>query len=272
MSDATRLVPSVDLARRTVAAEACYTLSRLQVLERLAGNPVGVAYRQPEDGVVALMARHLPVPSFNAVVGLRACQERLVEPLVAWYREHGVKGRFEVVPGLSDAAIARELARLGYLQSGFHTSLLCEPGLSVPIPAGIEIEQVTSPALMEEFLDTYVAGWGIPEAGHDQFKRNVRHWPGQPGWRLYLARIGGKAAAVGILYLHEGVGYCADAATDPAFRGRGLQTALLGRRIADASAAGADFVCSGAEYLSTSHRNMERAGMRVQFTRAIWTV
>jgi hypothetical protein len=31
------------------------------------------------------------------------------------------------------------------------------------------------------------------------------------------------------------------------------------------------FVCSGAYYLSDSHRNMERAGMRVQFTRAVWT-
>ena len=35
--------------------------------------------------------------------------------------------------------------------------------------------------------------------------------------------------------------------------------------------AGVDFVCGGAEFLSQSHRNMERAGMRVQFVRALWT-
>jgi len=67
------------------------------------------------------------------------------------------------------------------------------------------------------------------------------------------------------------VGYCADAATDPAFRGRGLQSALLHRRIADASAGGVDFICSGADFLSRSHRNMERAGMRVLFVRGLWT-
>jgi hypothetical protein len=39
----------------------------------------------------------------------------------------------------------------------------------------------------------------------------------------------------------------------------------------DASDARVDFICSGAFYLSDSHRNMERAGMRVQFTRAVWT-
>jgi len=33
---------------------------------------------------------------------------------------------------------------------------------------------------------------------------------------------------------------------------------------------GVDFVCSAAEFLSGSHRNMERAGMRVQFVRAVW--
>ena len=53
---------------------------------------------------------------------------------------------------------------------------------------------------------------------------------------------------------------------------RVCQTALLRRRIADARGAGVDFVCSGTDCAdSTSHRNMERVGMRVQFVRALWT-
>jgi hypothetical protein len=35
--------------------------------------------------------------------------------------------------------------------------------------------------------------------------------------------------------------------------------------------AGAEYVCSGAAFLSTSHRNMVRAGMALQFVRALWT-
>jgi GNAT superfamily N-acetyltransferase len=73
------------------------------------------------------------------------------------------------------------------------------------------------------------------------------------------------------LYVRDGVGYLADASCDPKFRGRGLHAALLARRIADARQAGAGLVCSGAAYLSTSHRNMERTGMRILFNRAIWT-
>ena len=264
-----RLIPSLDLVRRTVRTEAAYTLSRLQVLERLPGNPVGVAYRQLDDGVVAFMARHLPVPSFNCVVGLRAGQEHHVEPLVRWYRDNGVTAQFALVPGLSDAKLGRELARLGYYQSGFHTAVICEPDLALADAGGIVIETVTTAGLLEEFLDVHAAGWQIPDP--QGFKANVRGWLGLPGWSLYLARVDGRPAATGILYVHDRVGYCADAATDPIFRGRGLQTAMLRRRIADAKTAGVDFVCSGAQYLSTSNRNMERVGMRVLFVRSIWT-
>ena len=264
-----KLVPSLDLVRRTVRTEAAYTLSRLQVLERLPGNPVGVAYRRLEDGAVALMARHLPVPSFNSVVGLSEAHAPQLEALVAWYRDAGIGPRFELVPGLCEAEVAAELARLGLFQSSFHASLIGEaavPTLGGDLPA---IERVADAAVLEEFLDAHAAGWQIPDP--HGFKANVRGWLGQPGWSLYLARVDGRPATTGILYVHDRVAYCADAATDPAFRGRGLQTAMLRRRIADAAAAGVDFVCSGAAYLSTSHRNMERVGMRVQFVRAVWT-
>jgi GNAT superfamily N-acetyltransferase len=216
------------------------------------------------------MARHLPVADFNSVVGLRAGHARRVAPLARWYRDRDVKGHFQVVPGLCDESICRALARAGYFQSAFHVSLISEPDLPAPAPAsGIGIEPVTTPALMEDFLDALAAGWGIPEK--EGFKANVRPWLHQPGWLLYLARVDGRAAAAATLYVRDGVGYCADAATDPAFRGRGLQTALLRHRHQAARAAGVDFVCSGAKFLSASHRNMERIGMRIQFIRAIWT-
>jgi ribosomal protein S18 acetylase RimI-like enzyme len=69
----------------------------------------------------------------------------------------------------------------------------------------------------------------------------------------------------------NGFGYLADAATDPAYRRRGLQTALLAHRLRHAAEQGATHVCSGAAFLSSSHRNMVRAGMTLQFVRALWT-
>ncbi len=161
---------------------------------------------------------------------------------------------------------------LRFFQSSHHAALIRGPDPDVAVPDDVAIEAVTSEALMEEFLTAYVSGWGIPEAFADQFKQNVRPWRRQPGWSLYLARVEDRPAAAATLIIRDRVGYFADSTTTPSFRGRGLHAALLRRRLRDASRAGVEFVCSDANFLSTSHRNMERAGMRLLFLRSIWTL
>jgi ribosomal protein S18 acetylase RimI-like enzyme len=269
------MVPSLERVQRTLAADIAYTISRMKVLERIPGNPAGIGYRWVDDTAVALTAY---LPPFCRVVGLRAGHEAQIEPLLAWYRERGVKPAFEMVPGHYDERLGRELARLGFFQSRFHVSLIGEPAHVIGAAAcagdGTAIAQVTDGESLEAYLDAYVAGWGIPKKDHDLFKANVRPWLHQPGWSLYVGRANGKPAAAATLFLHGGAGrtgYLADATTAPAFRGQGFQSALLRRRIRDAAAAGADLVFSGAAPFSASHRNMERAGMRVQFVRSLWT-
>jgi ribosomal protein S18 acetylase RimI-like enzyme len=262
------IVPSLDRVQRTLAVDISYTISRMSVLERLPGNPLGIRYRWVDETAVALMSR---LPSFSRVVGLRAAHESQIEPLVSWYRDHGIKPTFEMVPGHYDANLGRELARLGFFQSGFHVSLIGEPADVACTGDQVAIEWVTDASSMEAYLDAYVAGWGIAEKDQDQFKANVRPWLDQAGWFLYVGRANGQAVAAGTLYLQDGTGYLADAATNPSFRRQGFQSALLRRRIHEARASGADLVFSGATPFSTSHRNMERAGMRVHFVRSLWT-
>jgi ribosomal protein S18 acetylase RimI-like enzyme len=204
------------------------------------------------------------------VVGVRADQRDALAGLADWYRAAGIPLRVEVSAGDHDPALARELARVGLVQSGFHAALICEADRNIGVPPEIDITRVQTPAAMEEFLSAYVGGWGIVQ-GRDQFRSNVRPWLEEPGWALYLARVEGRPAAAAILQVKDGIGYLADASVDPAFRGRGLHQALIRRRIADASRSGVDLICSGADFLSGSHRNMERAGMRLLFLRAIWT-
>jgi ribosomal protein S18 acetylase RimI-like enzyme len=262
-------VPSLDRVDRTLAADVSYTITRMKVLERLPGNPLCINYRWVDETAVALMSSLVP---FCRVVGLRAGHELHIEPLLSWYREHGIRPKFEMIPGHFDAGLGKEMARLNLFQSGFHVSLIGEPArLTCAADDAIVIEQVTTGEAMEDYLDAYVAGWEIPAKDQAQFKVNVRPWLHQAGWSLYLARLNGHPAAAATLYLKDGVGYLADATTSPEFRRRGLQSALLWRRIHDAGAAGADTVFSGTAPFSTSHRNIERAGLRVHFVRSLWT-
>jgi ribosomal protein S18 acetylase RimI-like enzyme len=264
-----RLLPSVRLIERVLAADISYTISRMRVLERIPGNPIGIGYRRIDENAVALVSVFLP--AFRRVIGLRPGHEGEIAPLVAWYRGYGVTPTFEIVPGMYDAALGGELARHGFLPSGFHAALIGAPDRSTQPNPDIDIERVGSEEAMERYLDAYVSGWGVPEKDHAQFKANVRPWRQQPGWSLYLARVDGRPGAAATLYVADRVAYLADATTAPAFRGHGLHAALLRQRIRDASAAGVDFVFSGAEPFGTSHRNMERAGLRLYFHRTKWT-
>jgi hypothetical protein len=193
MSDT--LIPSVDVVRRTLAADISYTVSRMKVLECIPGNPIGIAYHWFDDSAVALMAR---LPPFCRVVGLRPGHTHHIEPLVR-YAEHDIKPTFEIVPGQYDTGLGRELARLGFYQSGFHASLIAEPTADGNADGEVAIEQVATAKAMEDYLDAYVAGWGIPEKDRAQFKSNVRPWLEQTGWSLYLARVNGRPAAAATL-------------------------------------------------------------------------
>jgi len=263
------VAPSLDRVQQTLAVYIAYTISRMKVLERLPGNPVHINIRWVDETAVALMAR---LPSFARVVGLRAGHEPCIEGLVSWYREHGIRPTFEMIPGHHTIGIGRELTRLGFFQSGFHACLMGEPTRSpTNADAPAAIEKVESSSAMEDYLHAYMAGWEIAEKDQAQFKANVRPWLDQAGWSLYVGRLNGQPAAAATLYVKDRIGYLADATTKPEFRRHGFQSAMLRRRISDAAAAGVDIVFSGCTPFSTSHRNMERVGLRVQFMRGLWT-
>ncbi|MFQ5844848.1 MAG: hypothetical protein ACE5JG_07660 [Planctomycetota bacterium] len=76
--------------------------------------------------------------------------------------------------------------------------------------------------------------------------------------------------AIGILYVAGRIGYLANAATLPPFRGRGCHTALLRFRIARAAREGCELVASDTEPYSASQRHMERAGLRLAYQKARW--
>jgi ribosomal protein S18 acetylase RimI-like enzyme len=111
-------------------------------------------------------------------------------------------------------------------------------------------------------------GWGEPEEhgrGH-LYAAAI----GLPGWTHYLAEVDGAPAGAGALCLHDGVALCMVAATDPAFRGRGVQSALIGRRLSEAVAAGCDVAVSETVDDNASPRNFRRAGFRLVTRRQMY--
>jgi hypothetical protein len=75
-----------------------------------------------------------------------------------------------------------------------------------------------------------------------------------------------------VLRTGGGVGLLANSATVPAFRQRGCQTALIRRRLADAAEQGCELVAAQCAFGGASQRNLERAGLRIAYTKAVWRV
>ena len=90
-----------------------------------------------------------------------------------------------------------------------------------------------------------------------------------PGVVLYLATREGRPAGGGSMRVAEGLAQMCGAGTLPAERRRGVQTALLHYRLADAAARGCDLAVVVTQPGSASQQNVQRQGFELLYTRAI---
>ncbi len=89
------------------------------------------------------------------------------------------------------------------------------------------------------------------------------------GFSRFLARRDGAPAGGASLRLSEGVAHLCGAATLPAHRRRGVQSALLAARLFVAAEAGCDVAVVITQPGSKSQENVERQGFHLLYARAI---
>lgn len=89
------------------------------------------------------------------------------------------------------------------------------------------------------------------------------------GMTLYLARRDGTIAGGGSIRIAERLAQLAGAATLPAHRRRGVQSALMRARLLDAVRQGCDLAIVTTEPGSKSQENVQRAGFSLLYSRAV---
>ncbi|MCM3705942.1 hypothetical protein M3205_09350 [Cytobacillus firmus] len=89
-------------------------------------------------------------------------------------------------------------------------------------------------------------------------------------WSFYLAFVNNEPAGIGVVYIEKGVANLAAAAVISAFRNRGVHSALIQARIYQAITANSELVTGQARFGSTSQNNMEKTGLKIGYTKAIW--
>ena len=118
------------------------------------------------------------------------------------------------------------------------------------------------------FCEIVGAAFGLPQAVEPDLVSTLGH----PDWHYYMAFIDGRPIAGAAMFVRGDGAWFGVAGTSTDARRRGAQTALLGRRLADAKRRGCSWVTAEtapdtAEQPNPSYRNMLRLGLRVAYLR-----
>jgi GNAT superfamily N-acetyltransferase len=182
---------------------------------------------------------------------------------------------------LADPSVGRLLTSRGYRLVGFENVLGRDLSIGTDGPSVDESDIRIETSDMDDFdiwLDTVVTGFLSPDtegvASHESFARDALEavmgdMAMAPSFARYVARRGGKPAGGASMRIDHDVAQLCGASTLPEHRRRGVQAALLARRLSDAAGTGCQVAVVTTQPGSTSQRNAQKRGFELLYTRAV---
>ena len=231
-----------------------------------------------------------PGEPFNKIVGLgfgTALDEDALARLEAIYDARHAEMRVEQAT-LADPAVAAMLTRRGYALIGYENvlGLALTPELIAEATRlrhedealGIAVTRAR-PDQIGLWSETAIEGFMNPDSfdgppptetfDREALREVYAEYGVMPGCVLYFASLGGEIAGVGFARIDDGLLQLAGAATLPAHRRRGVQSAVLRARLVEGAAEGCDLAVVTVEPASKSQHNAQRAGFALLYSRAV---
>ena len=216
----------------------------------------------------------------NKVLGLGlgvTVTEEDLDALELFYDERECPIQIELCPLVSTDLVARLQTR-GYVLKGFENELACVLPCDVPSINHLNVEVLADGCDEEAFLRATVEGFAVSDSSPvpsdgpapdvletiDRVMRQFIH----PEIVRYLVRIDGEPAGAAASVITNGVLGIFGTGTRPAYRRRGVQSAIVAKALQSAIGR-ADLAIATTEPGSISQRTFERFGFQVLYTRAI---
>ncbi|MFA1821824.1 GNAT family N-acetyltransferase [Virgibacillus oceani] len=260
------------LARRIEQSEIDALESRLKAVKEIDGNPMDVEI-QRFGSATAFSVKNIPGPSFNTVKGISEDDTEHIDSILDFYSNRQIPARFEITPAQSSTKLLKFLSDKGYFQCGFHTALcgaLSNKLILNSTDASVSIRELEQNEF-DIFGDIYTKGFNMPSFLNEHIAQNNKVLHNNKHWTFYIASVKGVPAGVGVLFEYDGIGTLAASATIPALRNIGVHNSLLLKRLQQANQHNCHLIVGQAAYGSVSQKNMERVGMKIAYTKAIWT-
>jgi GNAT superfamily N-acetyltransferase len=179
---------------------------------------------------------------------------------------------------LADPEIGTALMDRGYALVGFENVLgrALDSGTERVSPPGVTVRGSDDDEF-DAWLDVVVDGFAHPDTqgvpSHEDFPReaieSATRDMAAAGVTRYVALRDGEIAGAASIRMADGIALFTGAATAPAHRRRGVQTALLSTRLADAATAGCTIAVVTTAPGSKSQQNVQGRGFHLLYTRAV---
>jgi GNAT superfamily N-acetyltransferase len=205
--------------------------------------------------------------------------EKDLDRLVEFYVSRGVEPRMELCP-FAHTSLVRGLADRGFVLREFENLLVRELSpdedmrAAIPHgwPDGLELKQIDAADTerVNTFVDVATSGFGtdlgpVPET----FIEICRRLISRPGISSFLALVNGEPAGGGQLGVSDDAGSLFGTSVVPEFRRRGVQAALIARRLEHARDQGCKLATIGSRPGIATERNAARLGFYVAYTKVI---
>jgi GNAT superfamily N-acetyltransferase len=224
------------------------------------------------DGTLAAWASRVDVLMFNRAIGIgqqSPATEASVRAIAECFDRAGVSRSFlQIAPGANPAGLADWLEPNGYSPYN-RWAKLARPLIDLPpLSERVRID-VIGPERAADFGRVLADAFRMPPA--------IETWEstlvGRPRWRHYLAYVDDTPVGCAALFVAEGLASLGQAGTLEAARGRGVQGALIAKRLSDAAAVGCTHAVvetaeDTAEKPAPSFRNQLRHGFELCYFRS----
>jgi hypothetical protein len=273
------ILADIDLAQRIERAETRLSIS-IGEGARLHNPETGAFVRPIGSGAAVYAGAASPA---NKVIGVgfgEVPDGSLLDEIEHAYFERASLVQAEIAT-LASPAVQAFFTGRGYRLQGFENVLgrtLTDDDAQPGASGDVRVEPVIAGELASwmdvtitgfEHPDATGAGSGVAPPPRQAIMEAYRQITRTDGFRAYAARFGEILAGGGSLRIDAGIAQLCGASTLPSHRRRGIQAALLSRRLRDARLAGCDLAVMTAQPGSKSHFNAQRQGFSLLYSRAI---
>ena len=257
------------LARRFEAVEEMPQVFYARVLQKTRPE-LGAAEEEICGGHMAFAGVGSPIGRATGAGLDRPFTAEGIDRIEQFYRLHNAPSQVDLCP-LHDAAVFEMFKERGYAIAELNNVLYRRLDAEEKFPAapvGCEIRR----ALLEKAdqAASIVERSFFPAGAPEAYRGLLAPLYHMENASVYVATINGNMVACGIgmnMPPHRVAGMFG-AGTLTEFRGRGLQTALLRTRMAEAARAGCEYAVVVTQGGTTSQRNCERLGFSVAYSKA----